>query len=89
MVRKVKRVKNNYKETSFTILFNVPIMESVFALLLFATSVGVHGLALHVIYPVPHAEQSILLSSSHNVASLLPPLTVGVPFGHVQVLPEH
>ena len=79
-------------------MFNVPSMEFGVALLLFATCVFVHGLALHVckprpaaadsVYPASHAEQSILLSSSHNVAPL-PPLTVGVPFGHVQVLPEH
>ena len=45
-------------------------MESVDALLLFKTSVGVHVLALHVckprpavadiVYPVPHAKQSIV-----------------------------
>ena len=80
-------------------MFNVPVMEFVDAFLLFKTSVGVHVLALHVckprpavadiVYPASHAEQSIVPSVSHNVAPLLPPLTVGVPFGHVQVLPEH
>ena len=58
-----------------------------------------HVFALHVdkdpaagvaeiVYPVPHAEQSFLPSSSHNVPPL-PPSVVGVPLGHVQVFPEH
>ena len=96
----MKRVKNNYIDTSLRIIvYNVPVMEFVVALLLFATWVAAHGLALHVckprsavadiVYPAPHAEQSTVPSASHNVASLLPPLTVGVPFGHVHVLPEH
>ena len=67
-------------------------MEPVLALLLFATCVAVHALASHVckprpaiadiVYPAPQAEQSIVLSASHNVPPL-PPLIVGVPFGQV------
>ena len=63
--------KTNYIRI-FRSLFNVPVMESVDALLLFKTSVDVHVLALHVckprpavadiVYPVPHAEQSMVSS---------------------------
>ena len=73
-------------------------MESVVALLLFATCVAAHVLTLHackprpavaeMVYPAPHAEQSAVESLSHNVVPLPPP-TVDVPFGQVQVLAAH
>ena len=69
---KGEKSENSQKQLQRFRLFNVPVIESAVALLLFATSVGVHILALHVckprpavvdiVYPVPHAEQSTVSS---------------------------
>ena len=70
-------------------------MESVIALLLFATSVAAHVFASHVdkvpaaaatdrAYPALQAEQSTSASDAHNVPPN-PVAKVGVPFGQVHV----